>query len=192
MDAAFETLRTEGYAGVTARSLATAADCNQAAIYYHFGGIEELLLASHLRRSDIRLERYRTAMTGEHTPSELLALLKTLHTEDVEIGHVAVLTQLLGGVAFSETLREGVVRAMQPWLDFVTEIIATVLADSPAGPLLDTSDISNALMALFLGTEMLAELDGDSDRAARLFLLGQAALQVIPESLLSGETGARQ
>lgn len=192
MDAAFETVRSDGYAGVTARSLATAADCNQAAIYYHFGGIEELLLASHLRSSEARLERYRTAMTDDRTPSELLALWKTLHAEDVQTGHIAVLTQLLGGVAFSETLRQGVVAAMQPWLDFVTGVIANVLADSPVGPLLSPSDISNALMSLFLGTEMLAELDGDADRSARLFLLGQAALQVVPDSLLSGETDARQ
>jgi len=44
--AAIETLKTEGFAGASARAIAARAGCNQALIFYHFGSVVTLLLAA--------------------------------------------------------------------------------------------------------------------------------------------------
>src|SRR5438093_1369574 len=44
--AALETLKTEGFRGTTARAIAGRAGVNQALVFYHFGGVDELLLAA--------------------------------------------------------------------------------------------------------------------------------------------------
>lgn len=48
LDAAIVTLDREGYSGATARAIAAEAGCNQASIYYHFGGIAQLFVAALL------------------------------------------------------------------------------------------------------------------------------------------------
>ena len=44
MAAALDTLREEGIAGTSARSIARNGDFSQAAIFYHFGSVEQLLV----------------------------------------------------------------------------------------------------------------------------------------------------
>jgi AcrR family transcriptional regulator len=41
--AAIDTVRDLGIAGVSARTVASRAECNQASIYYHFGSLHGLL-----------------------------------------------------------------------------------------------------------------------------------------------------
>ena len=55
LSAAIASLVEDGYRGTTARSIAARAQCNQAAIYYHFGGIEPLLIGALQRSSAERL-----------------------------------------------------------------------------------------------------------------------------------------
>ena len=59
--AAIETLKTEGFAGASARAIAARAGCNQALIFYHFGSVVTLLLAALDEVSASRLERYSAA-----------------------------------------------------------------------------------------------------------------------------------
>src|SRR5256885_3396640 len=87
VDAAFATLREEGFAGTTARAIATRADVNQALVFYHFGGVDNLLLAALDRSAGDRLVRYTAAMTGATTTAERIAAAKRLYAEDVAGGH---------------------------------------------------------------------------------------------------------
>ena len=70
--AAFDTLATDGYRGTTARSIADRAGVNQAAIYYHFSGIENLLITALSESSERRLERYKDTITDT---SDLVVLV---------------------------------------------------------------------------------------------------------------------
>ena len=117
--AAITSLTEDGYGGTTARSIATRAECNQAAIYYHFGGIDELLIAALEVSSQLRLDRYKETITGDPTLSELLELIEGLYDEDRGSGHLSVLTELVGGITATPALREGIERSTAPWLEFV-------------------------------------------------------------------------
>ena len=43
---AVQALGEVGFAGASAREIATRAGCNQALVFYHFGSVTELLLAA--------------------------------------------------------------------------------------------------------------------------------------------------
>src|SRR3954470_18461592 len=72
IEAAAETLRTEGYAGTSARVIAKAAGVNSALVFYHFGGVDPLLLAALDRSSEQRMRTYEQALAGVRTLEELV------------------------------------------------------------------------------------------------------------------------
>src|SRR5580698_1288191 len=58
VDAAVETLKIDGYAGASARTIAQRAGVNQGLIFYHFGSVANLLLAALDSVSAERMEHY--------------------------------------------------------------------------------------------------------------------------------------
>src|ERR1700735_387826 len=58
VDAAVTTLKTEGFIGASARTIAARAGCNQGLVFYHFGSVASLLLAALDSVSAARRERY--------------------------------------------------------------------------------------------------------------------------------------
>ena len=70
--AAVESLKTEGYAGASARSIAERAGVNQGLVFYHFGSVANLLLAALDAVSAERMVRYQAAAEGATSPTELV------------------------------------------------------------------------------------------------------------------------
>ena len=58
VDAAITTLKTEGFIGASARTIAARAGCNQGLVFYHFGSVASLLLAALDSVSAARRERF--------------------------------------------------------------------------------------------------------------------------------------
>src|SRR5256714_6049554 len=58
VEAALETLKAKGFAGASARAIAYRGGFNQALIFYHFGSVQNALLASLDLISERRLEEY--------------------------------------------------------------------------------------------------------------------------------------
>ena len=174
LDAAFASLVEDGYRGTSARSIAGRADCNQAAIYYHFGGIDELLIAALERSSAARLDRYRAALDGVVGVGTLIECVHRLYDEDRASGHLAALTELVGGITANPDLRAGLVAATSPWLDLVRTKIAEVGAANPAAALVPPDDLADLIFSIVFGLEVRSKLDGRHDRADRLFTLARA------------------
>ena len=61
-EAALETLKTNGFAGASARTIAHTGGFNQALIFYHFGSVQNALLAA----LDLISER-RSPSTGRRS-----------------------------------------------------------------------------------------------------------------------------
>jgi len=182
LTAAFDSLLEEGFANTTARSIAARAACNQAAIYYHFGGIEPLLLESLKSSSSRRLERYQDAL-GEHVElPALVTKLAELYEEDRAIGHLGVLTELTGGIAASPSLREGIDEATQPWLAFVERQVEQAAKDVPFGAMIPAADLADLVFSLVIGLEMRNKIDGRTDRAERLFRLAGLGASLVPKA----------
>ena len=180
VEAAFETLRHEGFRGATARAIAERAHCNQATIYYHFGGIPPLLIEALRASSTRRLDRYRDRLADLDTAAEVLAALGDLHETDVESGHLTVMVELVGGITAEPALREGLESCIREWLDFVSERISTTLAGTPLAPLVPVNDIADLVFSLVIGLEMRTKLDGDETRFTRLANLAQLVATLMP------------
>ena len=190
-DAAFTTVRSEGFRGATARAIAGVAGQNQAAIYYHFGGIEELLVAALEESSDRRLARYRIALADSAEIADLrqlVELLAHLHEEDERSGHLQVLSELIGGVTASPALRDGLNRAVQPWLAFVEERIAEIARRHPLGAMVPAADLADLIFSLAVGVQLRNRLDGSTDRIDRLFRLAQVGVSVIGDSTIATDS----
>ncbi len=182
--AAFESIRTLGFSGTTARSIGALAGCNQAAIYYHFDGIEPLLILALTESSQRRLDRYREVLDQPLDLSSLVRELAALYTEDRASGHLDVLAELMGGVTASPGLRIGIEEAIGPWLLFVEDQIRRTASTVPFGAAIPAADLADLVFSLVIGLEIRSRIDArdhtGADRAERLFRMAGLLAALVP------------
>jgi len=169
IDAAIESLRFDGYAGASARAIAARADSNQSLVFYHFGSVADLLLAALDEVSARRLRRYSAAVADVHTPAGIVAAATQIFREDLDEGYVTVLVEMIAGTASSPELGAQVARRIAPWRAFARDTIEAGLAATPIASLVPVDTAAYAVVALYLGMEMLSHLDGDRAPALELF-----------------------
>jgi AcrR family transcriptional regulator len=183
IDAALETLRGEGFAGTTARAIARRGGFNAALIFYHFGGVNELLLAALDHSSAQRMARYREALDGIDTVTELLAVMRKLYDEDARTPHITAVRELVASGTFSQELGPELIARMQPWVDFAHEVIDRILGASALRRSIDTRDVAFAMIALYLGSEQVSRLQGDTSRIDSLFATGRRLAPMLDDLL---------
>jgi AcrR family transcriptional regulator len=162
VEAALQTLRDQGIAGISARAIARHGDFNQALIFYHFGSVEGLLVAVARSESERRSALYAEALREVTTLAGLVDVARRLHDEEFRSGAVAALTQMLAGAVGSEELGRGIRASLEPWTRLVGETIDRLLAGTPYADLLPRDDVTAALAAMFLGIELYTGLDPDA------------------------------
>jgi AcrR family transcriptional regulator len=167
--AGLETLKEAGYAGASARTIAKRGGFNPALIFYHFGGVDHLLLAALDASSGERLRRYRELLERADVDEQLIADAAALFREDVEGGHVTVVTELIGASLSRPELRREVVARMQPWLELTEAAVARVLERSPLAGAVPAAPPAFAIVSLYLGLNLLSRLEPDLSRAEELF-----------------------
>lgn len=180
LDAALTTLNRAGYSGATARAIAADAGCNQASIYYHFGGISELLVAALVDSNERRMAAYEAALEPLNDPAEILAAWQELYAEDARSGHIGAMTELVGATAVEPRLREGMVAVTTQWRALSVATIRRAVQGTFLEPLVPIEEAANAIMAATLGVELLGHIDGDADRAKRLFAAGSTIAALLP------------
>jgi AcrR family transcriptional regulator len=164
-------LKRQGYAGASARSIAAEGSFNQALIFYHFGSVRNVLLAALDRTSSERMAAYRTAAAEATDIPGLVSVAGTIYREDLASGHITVIAEMIGGASADGELGPEIVSRITPWIDFARAQIERVTGGSPLGQLVPAEDAAYAIVAQFLGLEMLTHLDGSTERADRLFQL---------------------
>jgi AcrR family transcriptional regulator len=172
LDAAFETLRVEGFNRTSARAIARRGGFNQALIFYHFGSLVDLLLAAMDRVAEERRRRYEEVLGSLRTPLELAAQARLLYAEDLGSGHSTVVAELFAASSGNPELREQMVARMRPWLEFTEQLIERFAAGSPFAALVDARAAAGGILALYVGMDMLIHLDGDRTRASAMFDAG--------------------
>lgn len=171
---AIEALREVGFAGASAREIAGRAGCSQALVFYHFGSVTELLLAALDEVSARRLAAYADVVDQATSLTDLIDSARTIFGEDLDAGHVAVLVEMITGAQSTPGLGEQVAARLGPWREFAESAVRKALVGSPLALLLPARELAHAVVAGFLGLELLASLDGD--RAAALTLFDRARL----------------
>ncbi len=169
IDAAMETVRREGIVGTSARAIARTGGFNQALIFYHFGSVNDALLAGLDCISDARMARYREQLAEVSSLPQLVEVAAGLHAEDVEHGHIHVLSQMLAGASSSPELAVEVLRRFEPWTEMVVVAIRRVVQGTPYEQLVPVDDLAFVISALFVGIELMTHLDPDRAKEQSLF-----------------------
>jgi AcrR family transcriptional regulator len=167
--ATIEALRDVGFSGASAREIARRAGCNQGLVFYHFGSVTNLLLAALDEVSSLRMARYRAAVDEAHNLDELVETAESVFQEDLDAGYISVLTEMIAGASSTDGLGVEVATRVAPWREFAADSVRDTLAGTPFSQLLEPEELAHAIVALYLGLEMLANLDGDRAPAMALF-----------------------
>ncbi|HZA78533.1 MAG TPA: TetR/AcrR family transcriptional regulator [Acidimicrobiales bacterium] len=169
VDAAFQTLRDEGFARASARAIASRGGFNSALIFYYFDSVNDLLVEALSRSSRAQLEKYEDMLANVTTLPDLVASVQSRIQDDMESGHVKVLTELIGATSSDEQLREAVFEQVEPWMEFTGRSVERILASSGLDGLVPPAQVSFVIVAVFLGMELLAHLTGDDEVVDGLF-----------------------
>jgi AcrR family transcriptional regulator len=183
-EAALEALRTVGFAGATSRAVARIGGFNQALIFYHYGSLENLLLAALDLTSEERMARYREAVDGAATLEELMQVARRIYREDSDSGHVAVVSQMVAGSIARPELAKGVVERVEPWVDFCEHAIRKAIAGSPVEDALPVRELAYGAVSFYLGANLLTHLGGATSTES-LFERAEALAPVVA-ALLRG------
>ncbi len=182
IESALATLRDEGFAGATSRAIARRGAFNQALIFYHFGSLENLLVAALEQTSTERLARYREAVAPAARLTDLMPVMAALWDEDREAGHVRIVAQVIAGSANRPELSSRVVELMEPWNELARQTLERVL---PPG--LPAAELGYAIVVWYLGANLIAYLDPGGSRLEALFAEARRWTPLL-EPLLSAET----
>jgi AcrR family transcriptional regulator len=166
--ATLETLEEDGFAELSARTIAARGGFNQALIFYHFGSLANLLLEAFERRSEEQIEKYRAAAADVTSLSDLVDVARRLHADDMETGHVTAVVQLMAAASDSEQ-RRALLARFEGWIELVRDALTRALGDTPFAEAVPTREAAYAIASMFLGIELLARLDPDRSEAARVF-----------------------
>lgn len=169
VQAAIDTLDSEGIVGTSARAIARRGAFNQALIFYHFGSVDGLLIEAAKAEGTKRAVRYTESLANVSSTKELISVAHEIHRHEQSSGSVNVLAQLLAGANTSPELREGIHLGMEPWMALVQGAIVRVLRGSSITALVDPADATYAVASLFIGMELMALLDPSHDRPETLF-----------------------
>jgi len=167
-EAALATLKKSGFAGASAREIAGLGGFNQALIFYHFGSVRKALLAALDLVSARRMSAYRSALDQAGTIPELASVARSIYDEDLENGYITVLGEMVAGGASDAELGGEVAARLQPWIDLVARKLRELLAGSPFESVLAADDVAFAIVALYLGVDMITHLQGEHARAESL------------------------
>lgn len=178
IDAALKTVLEEGLIGASARAIARTGDFNQALVFYHFGSIEELLLAALSRANDRRIGRFEERLNQVDSLEGLVEIAVEMHEGNSEDPDHAALTAIVAGWSSNSDVGQRILETLKPWDDMIEAALDRSLAGTAFAAIVPAADLAHAISALFLGIELMSRLDRDTDRTETLFasLAGAAQL----------------
>lgn len=175
VNAAIDTLKEVGYAGASARAIAERGGFSQGVVFYYFGSVRDLLLAALDETSERRMAAYRDAMEGVTRLDEMVDVAARVYREDLDEGHIKVLSEVIAATSTEPDLRGAVMERIEPWIRLTEETLARVLGGSPLEAVVPARQVAFAVVALYLGIELLTHLSGDRSDADGLFGAAAAA-----------------
>src|ERR1039457_1567105 len=151
VNAALRTVVSGGYASTSVRAIAATGGFSPALVFYHFGSVDALLLAVLDRVSADRLARYETRLADVSDLRALGAAMEELYSEDLRLGQLPAVQEIVGAMAFDPVLGDEIGRRMQPWVTFAEQLAARIIAGSPLAGFVDPAVIGSAGIAPYIG-----------------------------------------
>jgi len=159
IEGALQAVREHGIAGVSARTIAAAADVNQALVFYHFGSVDDLLAAACREATKARVAVYAERFARVTTLRELLDLGREVHAVEHKLGNVSVLAQMLAGAQSDPRLAGGTADSLRMWTVEIEAVLSRLLKDTPVSEIADVAGLATAISAAFVGLELYEAVD---------------------------------
>jgi AcrR family transcriptional regulator len=170
VEAALATLKEDGFAGASARTIAKRGGFNQALIFYHFGTVNDLLLAALDHTSEERMAKYRDAVTAITTVDEAVRVATDLYREDLASGHITVLSEMMAASSDRPDLGPEIVARLEPWIALAEDAIRGLLSKLGLENVAPPRSIAYGVVALYVGVDLLSHLERDDTKAEALFV----------------------
>ncbi len=187
IEATLATIRQEGIVGTSARVIARAGDFNQALIFYHFGSVNNAVIAAISDMGLRRMEKHQAELEQATSLPDLVRVARSLHEDDQTSENMAVLAQAFAGAARDEEMGPKLYAELESWNQMLADAIKRVIGDSPFAQSAPYRQVADGMSALFLGIELLDDLD-PSRRHAEVMFDSMEALAELLGPLL-GSTG---
>ena len=158
VEAALEALKTRGYAGASTRAIAAVGGFQPGLIFYYFETLDDLLVEALAQSSNERLERYGAAVAEADSIERLLEVLADIYRDDVESGHIRVVSELVGASVTNAELAPRVVALMQPWVELAESTVERALEGSPLRGVASPRELALAAVTFYLGANLLTHL----------------------------------
>ncbi|GAA4919976.1 TetR family transcriptional regulator [Streptomonospora salina] len=171
--AAGRVLREDGYTAASARTVAATAGVNSALVFYHFGGVDPLLLAALDRSSAERMAMHQPVAARAATLEELVEAAIEIYRTDLRHGYTAEFCELAAAAVTKPQLRTEISTRADPWIAFVEEHWERVVGGSPLGRLLPAREVAHGAITYYLGVNFFSVLDEDSSRTEAVFGLAE-------------------
>jgi len=181
--ATLETLKAEGIVGTSARAIARAGDFNQALIFYHFGSVDDAIVAAVGQMSSRRLANHKEKLEAASSLPDLIRIARDLHHDDATDDNMTVLAQAMAGAAGDEEMGPKLYAELDEWSKMVGKTIERVVGDTPSMVSVPTKQIADAISAMFLGIELLDSLDAGRNHADGLFDSLESLAQLLDDLL---------
>ena len=192
IEAAMAALVDLGFSRASTRAIAERGGFNQALIHYYFGSLNALWLAVIDHTSAIRMERYRAAVAEAGDLEQIVDVAVTIYREDLESGQMTIISELVAGSLSEPDLGKGIVDRMEPWVDFVGDVLSKLLDGSPLAQLIPKRESAIALVSLYLGVNLLTRLEPDRVKTDALFETARGFAPLLSPLLGVSAGGAAQ
>jgi AcrR family transcriptional regulator len=159
--AAADTVREDGAAAASARTIAARAGVNQALVFYHFGTVSELIEAACRQAVDEAAGHYRQQFADVTSLSGLLDVGRELNRRERAAGNVAMMAQLMSGAGQDQVLSRASRYALEVWAAELEPVLERVLADGPLAEVVDAHGLTRALSASFIGLQLYEDVDAE-------------------------------
>jgi AcrR family transcriptional regulator len=166
VQAAVAALQEEGFGGASARDIARRAGSTQSQVFYHFGTVNDLLLAALDDVSQRRMAVYAPLLAAVRTPLDLVETARAVVEADVAEGDLKVMVEMIAGATRVPGMGEQVAQRLEPWFVFAEAAVRKATTGLPFASLLPVRDLAHAVVAGILGLELLASLGGENNRTA--------------------------
>jgi AcrR family transcriptional regulator len=183
IDGAITSLRDKGFAGTSTRVIAAAAGVNQGLIFYHFGTVDELIVAACRESTAARVALYRAQFNEVTSFRQLVELGRELHSRERDAGNVAVLAQVLAGAQQDPNLAAAAQHALSLWIVEIEATLVRLLKGSPIAAVASAEGLARGIAASFIGIELFEGVDPDGAESAMASLEMLGVLVEVVEDL---------
>lgn len=161
LEAAEVCLIRDGFAALSTRAVALAAETPLSQIHYHFGSKQGLLLAL-LEHQNQKLLRRQSQMFGADVPlSARWSQACDFLEEDLASGYVRVLQEIVSAGYAERALAVGAREALAGWFVLLTQVSAEARAAFRGPEGIATEELGTLVGLVFLGAETMLLLGMD-------------------------------